>query len=46
MAPSAKKRGSAETKNRSRKEKSRAPRKFKNVVQPEVEQCHSNADDP
>jgi hypothetical protein len=28
------------------KEKSKAPRKFKNVVQPEVEQHHSNADDP
>jgi hypothetical protein len=31
---------------RSRKEKSKAPRKSKNVVQPEVEQHHSNTDDP
>jgi hypothetical protein len=31
---------------RTRKEKSKAPRKFKNVVQLEVEQHHLNADDP
>jgi hypothetical protein len=28
------------------KKKSKAHRKSKNVVQPEVEQYHSNADDP
>jgi hypothetical protein len=31
---------------RLRKEKSKAPRKSKNVVQSEVEQHYSNADDP
>jgi hypothetical protein len=53
LAPSAKKRGRTEItrkdtalEKRPRKEKSKAPRKFKNVVQPEVEQHHSNADDP
>jgi hypothetical protein len=52
LAPSAKKRGRAETtrketalEKRPRKEKSKAPTKFKNVVQPEVEQRHSNGDD-
>jgi hypothetical protein len=50
--PFAKKRGRAETtrkeaalEKRPRKEKSKAPTKFKNVVQPEVEQRHSNGDD-
>jgi hypothetical protein len=33
-------------KKRLRKEKSKAPRKSKNVVQPEVRQHHSNANDP
>jgi hypothetical protein len=53
LPPSTKKRGRAETtkkdtasEKRPRKEKSKAPRKFKNVVQPEIEQHHSNADDP
>jgi hypothetical protein len=50
MTPSTKKKGRAETtrkdttlEKRPRKEKSKAPRKFKNVIQPEVEQHHSNA---
>jgi hypothetical protein len=53
LASSTKKRGTAETtrkdiasKKRPRKEKSKAPRKFKNVVKLEVEQHHSNVDDP
>jgi hypothetical protein len=53
LAPSTMKRERAETtrkdttsEKRSRKEKSKAPRKSKNVVQPEVEQHHSNTDDP
>jgi hypothetical protein len=52
LSPSIKKRGRAEiirkdnaSKKRPRKEKSKAPRKFKTVVQPDVEQHHSNADD-
>jgi hypothetical protein len=51
-SPSAKKRGRAETnrkdttsENRSKKEKSKAPRKYKNVIQPEVERHHMNAND-
>jgi hypothetical protein len=50
---STKKRGRVETirkntasEKRTRKEKSKAPRKFKYVVQLEVEQHHSNIDDP
>jgi hypothetical protein len=53
LAPSTKKRGRAEitrkdttSEKRPRKEKSKVPKKFKNVVQPEVEQHHSNVDDP
>jgi hypothetical protein len=53
LAPSTKKRGRVETtkkdtasEKRSRKEKLKAPRKFKSVVQPEVEQHHLNADAP
>jgi hypothetical protein len=53
LAPSTKKREREETtrkdtasKKRSRKEKSNTLRKFKNVVQPDVEQHHLNADDP
>jgi hypothetical protein len=52
LTPSAKKRGRAETtrkdtdlEKRPRKEKSKASRKSKKVVQPEVEQRHSNVDD-
>jgi hypothetical protein len=52
LAPSAKKRGRAKTirkdttlEKRPRKEESKAPRKSKNVVQLEVQQRHSNADD-
>jgi hypothetical protein len=52
LAPSAKKRERAETtrkdtdlEKRPRKEKSKASRKSKKVVQPEVEQHHSNVDD-
>jgi hypothetical protein len=52
-APSIKKRGRTETtrkdsasEKRSRKEKSKAPKKSKNLVQPEVEQHHINANDP
>jgi hypothetical protein len=52
LAPSTKKSGMAETtrkdtasEKRSRKEKPKAPRKSKNVVQPDVEQQHSNTDD-
>jgi hypothetical protein len=51
--PSTRKRGRTETtrkdtalEKRPRKEKSKVPRKFKNVVQPEVEQHHLNANDP
>jgi hypothetical protein len=53
LAPSAKKRGRAKTTRNDtalekwpRKGKSKAPRKFKNVVQPEVEQRRLNAGDP
>jgi hypothetical protein len=53
LTPSAKKRGRTKTtrkdtdlEKRSRKEKLKAPRKSKNVVQPEVQQCNLNADDP
>jgi hypothetical protein len=53
LTPSTKKRGRTETtrkdttsEKRQRKEKSKAPRKSKNVVQPEVGQHHSNANDP
>jgi hypothetical protein len=53
LTPSTKKRGRTETtrkdtdlEKRPRKEKLKAPRKSKNVVQPEVQQCNSNADDP
>jgi hypothetical protein len=53
LAPSTKKRGRAETtrndtasEKRPRKEKSKAPRKSKNVVQSDVEQHHSNVNDP
>jgi hypothetical protein len=53
LAPSAKKRGRVETtrkdtasEKRPRKEKSKAPKKSKNVVQSEVEQHHLNANDP
>jgi hypothetical protein len=53
LTPSTKKRGRAETtgkdtasEKRPRKEKSKAPRKSKNVVQPDVEQQYLNADDP
>jgi hypothetical protein len=53
LAHSTKKRGRKETtrkdtasEKRSRKEKLKAPRKSKNVVQPDVEQHHSNADNP
>jgi hypothetical protein len=52
LAPSTKRGRTETTRNdtalekQPRKEKSKAPRKSKNVVQPEVEQCHSNADDP
>jgi hypothetical protein len=52
LTPSTKKRGRAETtrkdtasEKRPRKEKSKAPRKFNNVVQPKVEQHHLNVDD-
>jgi hypothetical protein len=52
LAPSTKKRERAKTtrkdtdsKKRSRKEKSNTPKKSKNVVQPDVEQHHSNAGD-
>jgi hypothetical protein len=51
--PSTKKRERAQTtrkdtasEKRLRKEKLKAPRKSKNVVQPEVKQHHSNVDDP
>jgi hypothetical protein len=51
--PSTKKRGRAETtkkdtasEKRPRKEKSKAPRKSKNVIQPEVERHYTNANDP
>jgi hypothetical protein len=53
MALSTKKRGRAETtrkdiasEKRPRKEKTKAPRKSKNVIQPEVERHHKNANDP
>jgi hypothetical protein len=53
LAPSTKKRGRAETtrkdtasEKRPRKEKTKALRKFKNVIQPEVEQHHKNTNDP
>jgi hypothetical protein len=53
LSLSTKKRGRAKTtrkhtasERQRRKEKSKAHRKFKNVVQQEVEQHHSNADDP
>jgi hypothetical protein len=52
LTPFTKKRGRTETnrkdiasERRSRKEKSIASRKSKNVVQPDIEQHHSNADD-
>jgi hypothetical protein len=53
LAPSTNKRGRAETtrkdtasEKRPRKEKTKALRKFKNVIQPEVEQHHKNTNDP
>jgi hypothetical protein len=53
LARSIKKRGGAETtrkdtalEKRLGKEKSKVPRKSKNVIQPEVEQRHSNVDVP
>jgi hypothetical protein len=53
LTPSTKKRRRAETTRKDttsekqpRKEKSKAPRKSKNMIQPDVEQYHSNADDP
>jgi hypothetical protein len=52
LATSTKNRGRVETtkkdiasEKRPRKKKSKAPRKSKNVVQPEVEQHHLNVDD-
>jgi hypothetical protein len=52
-APSTKKRGRAETtrkdtasEKRPEKKKSKAPSKSKNMIQPEIEQHHSNANDP
>jgi hypothetical protein len=52
-APSTKKRGMTETtrkdtapEKRPRKQKTKAPRKSKNVIQPEVERHHMNANDP
>jgi hypothetical protein len=51
--PSTKKRGRSETTRkdtglemRPRKKKSKAPRKSKNVIQPEVERHHMNTNDP
>jgi LysM repeat protein len=51
--PSTKKRGRVETtrkdtalEKRPRKKKSKAPRKSKNMIQPEVERYHMNANDP
>jgi hypothetical protein len=53
LAPSTKKRRRAETtikdiasEKRPGKEKSKALRKFKNMIQPKVEQHHKNANDP
>jgi hypothetical protein len=53
LAPSTKKRRRVETTRKDtasekspRKEKSKAPRKYKNVVPPEVEQHHLNTNDP
>jgi hypothetical protein len=53
LAPSTKKSGRAETTSKDmasekwpRKEKLKATRKFKNVIQPEVEQHHKNVNDP
>jgi hypothetical protein len=50
--PSIKKSGRAETtrkdtasEKRQRKEKTKAPREFKNVFQPEIERYHKNAND-